>query len=529
MQQKKLTLALNKINFNQINKKIFYFLIILNSLFFTFYYGFRGIFPLDSFLIFDAGYKVLNGVHPFKDYWSITGPILDYIQSILFFLFKVNWFSYVLHAALINCLLAVIIFYFFINIGLKKIYSFLYSLSASILAYPSVGTPFMDHHGAIFSLISIIFFILAFLNDNKKLWFLSSLFLVFSFFSKQIPAAYIGIILGILIIIYKIILKESINKNIFYFVLGGCVGIIFFLGLFIFNQIPIHNFLIQYIFYPITIGEERVSSINFDFQSIFLQFKFIYFSLLPIILISFFILNKNNKSYENKKDLLVILSLLCTFFIFIYSQLLTKNQILIFFLIPFYLGIAHYYINKSFDKKFFQIFLIIFLIGTTLKYHISYNENKKFMELSNADFNIAVDANILDKKLKGLKWITPRYTHSPSEELKILKEIKEIILKDRTKKIVVSNYQIFHSITDNLNYAPNKWFDPRSVPSKNNKYFENYKIFFIENLKKQNISHIYTIGKNKVKYFSFINIKNCMNYKQVNELLFLANVENCFK
>ena len=120
---------MNKINFNQINKKIFYFLIILNSFFFTFYYGFRGIFPLDSFLIFDAGFKVLNGVHPFKDYWSITGPILDYIQSILFFLFDVNWFSYVLHAALINCLIAVIVFYFFESLGLKRIYSFLYSVS----------------------------------------------------------------------------------------------------------------------------------------------------------------------------------------------------------------------------------------------------------------------------------------------------------------------------------------------------------------------------------------------------------------
>ena len=75
---------MNKINVNQIDKKIFYFLIILNSFFFTFYYGFKGIFPLDSFLIFDAGFKVLNGAHPFKDYWSITGPILDYIQSILF-------------------------------------------------------------------------------------------------------------------------------------------------------------------------------------------------------------------------------------------------------------------------------------------------------------------------------------------------------------------------------------------------------------------------------------------------------------
>ncbi len=521
-----MTLTLNKINVNQIDKKILYLLLILNSFFFTFYYGFKGIFPLDSFLIFDAGFKVLNGAHPFKDYWSITGPILDYIQSILFFLFDVSWFSYVLHAAIINCLLVIIIFYFFDKIGLKKIYSFLYTLSVSILAYPSVGTPFMDHHSTIFSLISIVFFILAFLGKDKKFWFLSSLFLIFSFFSKQIPAAYILITFGILILIYKIILKNSVNKNIIYFFLGGSIGIIIFLGLFLFNQIPLNNFLIQYIYYPITIGEERVSNIYFDLQSIFLQFKFIYFSILPIILIAFFIMNKKI-NYENKKDLLVILSLISTFIIFIYSQLITKNQILIFFLIPFYLGLSHYYIEKYFNRKIFQIFLIIFLIGTTIKYHITNNENKKFMELSNANFSIALDGEILDKKLKGVKWITPRFTTNPEEELRILKEIKEIIIQDKSKKIIITNYQIFNSITNNLNFAPNKWFDPRSVPSKNNKYSDNYKKFFIQNIKKQNIKNIYTIGKNKVKYFSFININNCMKYEQLNELLFLAKIEDC--
>ena len=520
---------MNKINFNQIDKKIFYFLIILNSFFFTFYYGFRGIFPLDSFLIFDAGFKVLNGVHPFKDYWSITGPILDYIQSIFFFLFDVNWFSYVLHAALINCLIAVIVFYFFESLGLKRIYSFLYSLCVSILAYPSVGTPFMDHHSAIFSLVSIIFFILAFLKNDKKLWFLSSLFLIFSFFSKQIPAAYIFIVFGVLILICRIFLKNRINRDIIYFLLGGFVGVILFLGLFLFNKIPINNFLTQYIFYPITIGEERVSNIYFDLQSIFLQFKFIYFSILPLILVAFFIMKKVKKNTENKKDLLVILSLVSTFIIFIYSQLLTKNQILIFFLIPFYLGISHYYAEKFFNKKIFKICLIIFLIGTTIKYHFIYNENKKFMELSNADFSIAINGEVLDKKLKGVKWITPRFTDNPNEELKILKEIKEIIINDKSKKIIISNYQIFNSITNNVSFAPNKWFDPRSVPSKNNKYFGNYKKFFIESIKKQNIKNIYTIGKNKVKYFSFINIDNCMDYKQLNKLLFLAKVDNCFK
>ena len=59
-----------------------FFFLIISSIFFTFYYGFIGIFPIDSFLIYDAGYKLFNGYHPFRDYWSITGPILDYIQFV---------------------------------------------------------------------------------------------------------------------------------------------------------------------------------------------------------------------------------------------------------------------------------------------------------------------------------------------------------------------------------------------------------------------------------------------------------------
>ena len=130
------------------------FLLCAFSFLVNYYYGFIGIFPIDSFLIYDAGYKLLNGYHPFRDYWSITGPILDYIQFVFFKLFGINWFSYVLHAAVLNLFITLIFFYFFIQLGIKTGYSFLYSISASILAYPSVGTPFMDHHAVIFSLAS---------------------------------------------------------------------------------------------------------------------------------------------------------------------------------------------------------------------------------------------------------------------------------------------------------------------------------------------------------------------------------------
>ena len=90
--------------------KIYFILLLISSLSFNFYYGYKGILPIDSFLIFDAGFNVLNGYHPFKDYWSITGPLLDYLQSSLFFLFDVSWFSYVLHGTLINVLITLFCF-----------------------------------------------------------------------------------------------------------------------------------------------------------------------------------------------------------------------------------------------------------------------------------------------------------------------------------------------------------------------------------------------------------------------------------
>ena len=78
---------------------------------------------------------------------------------------------------------------------------------------------------------------------------------------------------------------------------------------------------------------------------------------------------------------------------------------------------------------------MLILVFTTTKYHIRFNENKKFMELSNVELNLSVDAISLDKSLKGLKWITQSYPENPKEELTKLSKIKKIIQSDNTKKI----------------------------------------------------------------------------------------------
>ena len=88
--------------FYKFNNFFLFIILFFFSLTINFYYGYRGIFPQDSFFHFDSAYNILNNRHPFKDFYSISGVFVDYLQAIFFYFFGVNWFSYILHAASIN-------------------------------------------------------------------------------------------------------------------------------------------------------------------------------------------------------------------------------------------------------------------------------------------------------------------------------------------------------------------------------------------------------------------------------------------
>ena len=72
-------------------KETFYTIIIfLFSISINQYYGNIGVFPVDSFSHFDTGFRILLDEHPFRDYWVISGPLIDYIQAVFFYLFGVS-------------------------------------------------------------------------------------------------------------------------------------------------------------------------------------------------------------------------------------------------------------------------------------------------------------------------------------------------------------------------------------------------------------------------------------------------------
>ena len=86
----------NNILFNK--KNLFITLLFFFSLLINQYYGNKGIFPVDSFAHFDTGFRILLGEYPFKNYWVISGPFVDYLQAIFFtFLALIGKYIFFMH------------------------------------------------------------------------------------------------------------------------------------------------------------------------------------------------------------------------------------------------------------------------------------------------------------------------------------------------------------------------------------------------------------------------------------------------
>ena len=283
------------------NQSIFnLFVICLTAILFNFYFGSIGVYPIDTFAFFDSSHAIINGSLPFKDYWVMNGPILDFFQSIFFYLMGVKWYAYLLHSSLINAIFAISSYYLFEYFGLKKSLSLLYAISISILAYPVVGVPFPDHHSIIFSLIGVYFLFFAISSQKKIYWILLPIILFVAFFSKQAPAGYFIILLSISTIIYSIIFKKY---DWIIPVLTSSLVLIFLLIFFLkINNINTQDFLIQYLLFPKTIGNYRFDQFNFSFIKIILNYKLIFLSLLILLYIFVSNILRDKNSLIEKKN-----------------------------------------------------------------------------------------------------------------------------------------------------------------------------------------------------------------------------------
>ena len=506
---------------------IFLFSISINQ-----YYGNQGVCPIDSFWFFNSGYDTLKGYYPFKDYWTIAGPFITFTQAFFFKILGVSWFSYIFHASIFNFIISIITFYTLLKFKLRSEYCLLYSLLISILAYPSVGTPYVDHHASILSIISLLIFILALKTNSKIYWFFLPIVLVISFLTKQTPTGNIFLIISFLSFLYFAINFDP-KKILLGFLGSFTIVSIFFIILFI-TKIPFESFYEQYILYPLTIGKIRVEHFLFplEFSRIFLRFKLIHIPLLILIFLSFQKIRIDLK-YLKSNDFLIILSLIGSSYAFIAHQLMTINGMYIFFIIPILGGFLHIYFLDHYSKKKNSIlyFLIILTICSSIHYGYKYIHKRDFMDIRDANFDKAIDASLLDHKLKGLKWISCINKNDPKKEIKNLRESINLIKNDTRTKGILTVYQFISVILDKYDYSPTQvWFINHVVgDNKNSKFYKSYKKLLINKIKKYEIEIFYVIhpfwGNEKI-FENGLN-ENCYKKTKINEILDSYLLQEC--
>ena len=511
---------MKKMKFFSLNN-LYVVLVFLFGIFLCHYTGNRGVFPIDSFSHFDSGYRILNGEHPFRDYWIVSGFFIDYFQSIIFYFLGVNWQTYLLNASLLNGFIGVLVYFLLKFLGLSLLLSFFYSICFSILAYPSSGTPFVDHHSALLAIISIFMLIKGMKTNKLHFWFFIPIFLFLAFLSKQVPATYILFTVIVLTTYHLLYQKKNDILKIIFSLAASSLILVFLLILFFkINDIDINFFLTQYFYYPGTIGEERYKNINYDFKNTFLDFKYIYFSLLLLFFSTVANYKKNNANFYKKITFKIFLTSLLLFLSLAQHVIFTKNQIFIFFLIPLILGLANSRsndLNKKY-RKYFNIILIIFCIGVTLKYHQRFNIERKFHEFSNINFSEGLDSERLSKKFSGLTWITPSAINNEQidNELNFLKKFKDILETDKSGKIVLTNYSFFSVLTEENVSGFSRWYpgDNSGFPITGNKYFDDYKDLILSVLKRKKIKTIYILPDVEENNFSdYVDVKCFNRYK----------------
>ena len=248
----------------------------------------RGVFPVDTFIHFDQGFRILNGEHPIKDYWIVHGFIIDYIQSIFFLVLGNNWLSYISHSSVFNTIICLSSYYFFLNIlKLKVIESLFFAILIALLSYPVSGTPFLDLHSSYFCLIGAYLITYAIVKKrNEIFWFYGFVLFFCGFLSKQVPAGYFIALSGVFCLYYSYINKNI--KPIIFSTAAGLASTILLISFLKINEINIIDFIIQYFLFPTSFGENRFIERSLNFKNVILDYKFIYLPLIFLITINFY-------------------------------------------------------------------------------------------------------------------------------------------------------------------------------------------------------------------------------------------------
>ena len=538
--------------------------ILFISFFVNFYFGHQGLMPLDDLQNFNSGHRILKGDFPFRDYYSITGPILDIWQSTIYKIFGSNWQSLIIHASLLNCIYSISVFIFLKKLDLNTIDSFFYSVCSGLLMFPPTGNPTVEHNSLALSIVSFFILIIGLKENKNYLLFIGVFIFLTTFFIKQVPTAYFIIFY---IIIYFSRMFSPVNKrNFTILILSSLFAISFYVLFFLSNNVSLQNIIDQYFIFATSLGENRFSNLSYGyFYDKISKIFFLLFLIIPSLYSSFLSKKIHNiffifglsliiSIYEihsnNQPITFSLIPIFCALFYYFHSIDKSNSRIIkyiLFIMITYcfyrilryeilYIFIYLFILIAFFLKKIsLRYYVLIYLFISTSFYFEKYVKIRAWDDLKKGEIAESFNAEIIDNKLKYLKWKTVYFKNSEIEKKLIFDTFEYLKSLDSDERyILITDYQIYNLILDKKDLSPVKYWHPNATyPSKNHKLRKNFEDFFKSKIVDNNVTQIIidnTAGfkNDEIKEFEWLN--KCLSGKKLesNNSLYIFHVKkNC--
>lgn len=147
-----------------------------------------GFMPLDQSIVFDGGWRMLSGQVPWRDFMSPNALVPMAMQAAFFGIGGVSWWSYVVHAGLINAAASALVFCYLSASGLNRLASLAAAVATGVWLYPLMGTPYMDNHSLFFSVVATASCWHAARTGQPRWWAGAGIAAALAILSKQVPA-----------------------------------------------------------------------------------------------------------------------------------------------------------------------------------------------------------------------------------------------------------------------------------------------------------------------------------------------------
>jgi hypothetical protein len=500
----------------------------------SYYYGRVGIMPLDQSIVFDGAWRVLNGQVPFIDFVSPNGFIPIYLQTIAFAVLGVSWFSYLMHAAVLNGLFANMVFDFlrklptrqeltFSSVPLWNSSSFALASLSAVIFYPPFGVPYMEQHSFFFGMALLwLIGLLSRVRNNHHFFLLALIcpfLIVFAWFSKQIPTA----LFAPFFLIYLLLLNPQRIRLATAALLagGGCAGILLY---FIAYQRGLSRNLLNYYYFDLAqrTGSDRLVIFGKPLKLLHqIQDIVFYSQLMPLIvavgliatvssldglgqIITAKIIKKNTTARRCiplfNSEAFLLGSLLMISLIFpLLTQQNPDNGKPFLFLAG---GLANLYIGLRLRNpigSFLRIGLILLCFWAAYCFNTTINRERLVHFEVESPVNRSVPFNMVPQELAHGTFDLPVSARNGRTSVEVAEDFTNLIHFLRHKSapfFLLGDSAFLYGILGQPSVPPSLWFHSGlTVSAKDDKEFRNYQRELIKRIEKFGVRHVILEGE----------------------------------